>query len=99
VTWREVVAARWRTRRAKRARRWYCDHLPLYRQSAIYARSGVELERSTLAECAATGSGRLITAGTLTRGTPVFSKPEDELMLRFDLFAQASVCGHFAHMG
>lgn len=28
----------------------YCDHLPLYRQSAIYARSGVELERSTLAE-------------------------------------------------
>jgi len=28
----------------------YCDHLPLYRQSAIYARSGVELERSTLAD-------------------------------------------------
>jgi hypothetical protein len=28
----------------------YCDHLPLYRQSAIYARSGVELERSTPAE-------------------------------------------------
>jgi transposase len=27
----------------------YCDHLPLYRQSRIYARSGVELERSTLA--------------------------------------------------
>lgn len=35
----------------------YCDHLPLYRQSQIYARAGVELERSTLAdwvgECAA----------------------------------------------
>jgi transposase len=28
----------------------YCDHAPLYRQSAIYARSGVELERSTLAD-------------------------------------------------
>src|ERR1700680_2871362 len=28
----------------------YCDHLLLYRQSLIYARSGVELDRSTLAE-------------------------------------------------
>jgi transposase len=28
----------------------YCDHLPLYRQSEIYARHGVELERSTLAD-------------------------------------------------
>jgi transposase len=28
----------------------YCDHLPLYRQSGIYARDGVELDRSTLAE-------------------------------------------------
>lgn len=28
----------------------YCDHQPLYRQSAIYARSGVELDRSTLAD-------------------------------------------------
>ncbi len=27
----------------------YCDHLPLYRQSKIFARHGVELERSTLA--------------------------------------------------
>lgn len=27
----------------------YCDHQPLYRQSGIYARAGVELERSTLA--------------------------------------------------
>ena len=27
----------------------YADHLPLYRQSQIYARSGVELDRSTLA--------------------------------------------------
>jgi len=28
----------------------YCDHLPYYRQSQIYARDGVELDRSTLAE-------------------------------------------------
>jgi len=28
----------------------YCDHLPLYRQSGIYAREGVDLERSTLAD-------------------------------------------------
>ena len=27
----------------------YCDHLPLYRQSRIFARDGVELDRSTLA--------------------------------------------------
>jgi hypothetical protein len=29
----------------------YADHLPLYRQSQIYAREGVVLERSTLADC------------------------------------------------
>ncbi len=28
----------------------YCDHLPLYRQSEIYAREGVELARSTMAD-------------------------------------------------
>lgn len=28
----------------------YADHLPLYRQSEIYAREGLELERSTLAD-------------------------------------------------
>ena len=27
----------------------YCDHLPLYRQAQIFARQGVELDRSTLA--------------------------------------------------
>ncbi|MCB1563862.1 MAG: IS66 family transposase [Alphaproteobacteria bacterium] len=27
----------------------YCDHLPLYRQSQIYAREGIDLSRSTLA--------------------------------------------------
>ena len=28
----------------------YCDHLPLFRQSEMYAREGVELERSTLGD-------------------------------------------------
>src|SRR5262245_20992478 len=28
----------------------YADHLPLYRQSEIYQRQGVELDRSTLAD-------------------------------------------------
>lgn len=28
----------------------YCDHLPLYRQSEIYARQGVEIDRSTMAD-------------------------------------------------
>jgi transposase len=28
----------------------YCDHLPLYRQSSIYAREGVDLDRATLAD-------------------------------------------------
>jgi transposase len=37
----------------------YADHLPLYRQAQIYAREGVELERSTLAEWVA-GCFRLV---------------------------------------
>jgi transposase len=28
----------------------YCDHLPLHRQAEIYARSGIDLDRSTLAD-------------------------------------------------
>ena len=28
----------------------YCDHMPLYRQSEIYAREGLELDRSTLSD-------------------------------------------------
>jgi transposase len=28
----------------------YCDHIPYYRQSQIYAREGIELDRSTLAD-------------------------------------------------
>lgn len=37
----------------------YCDHLPLYRQSEIYAREGVELDRSTLADWVG-GASRLL---------------------------------------
>jgi transposase len=37
----------------------YGDHLPLYRQSEIYAREGVELERSTLADWVG-GTSRLL---------------------------------------
>jgi transposase len=37
----------------------YADHLPLYRQSEIYARHGVELERSTLADWVGGTSGLL----------------------------------------
>ena len=37
----------------------FCDHLPLYRQSQIYARQGVVLERSTLADWVAGAARRL----------------------------------------
>lgn len=33
----------------------YCDHIPLHRQSRIYARDGVEIERSTMAGWVARG--------------------------------------------
>ena len=37
----------------------YSDHLPLYRQSEIYAREGIELDRSTLADWVG-GTSRLL---------------------------------------
>jgi transposase len=37
----------------------YCDHLPLYRQAEMYAREGIELERSTLADWVG-GTSRLL---------------------------------------
>ena len=37
----------------------YSDHLPLYRQSEIYEREGVEIDRSTLAEWVG-GTSRLL---------------------------------------
>jgi transposase len=36
----------------------YCDHLPLYRQSQIFARHGVEIDRSTLANWVGGDPGR-----------------------------------------
>ena len=48
----------------------YADHLPLYRQSAIYAREGVELERSTLADWVGATSALLRPlVGALTKET------------------------------
>ncbi|MCB1872579.1 MAG: IS66 family transposase [Gammaproteobacteria bacterium] len=41
----------------------YADHLPLYRQTAIYSREGVELKRSTLAEWVAQMSSLLAPLG------------------------------------
>jgi translocation and assembly module TamB len=41
----------------------YADHLPLYRQSGIYAREGIDLDRSTLAEWA----GNLAVTGSIER--------------------------------
>jgi len=52
----------------------YADHLPLYRQSEIYAREGVELSRSTLADWVG-GASHLLNplvsalAGYVTSGT------------------------------
>lgn len=37
----------------------YCDHAPLYRQSLIFARAGVELDRATLADWMAQGAALL----------------------------------------
>ncbi len=37
----------------------YCDHLPLYRQSQIYAREGIDLDRSTLADWVGAASNLL----------------------------------------
>ena len=53
----------------------YADHLPLYRQSEIYARQGVELERSTLADWVG-GTSQLLTplVDTLRRYVMAASK-------------------------
>jgi transposase len=37
----------------------YCDHIPYYRQSQIYAREGLELDRSTLADWGGAASALL----------------------------------------
>lgn len=50
----------------------YCDHLPLYRQSQIYAREGVQLERSTLADWVG-GASRLLESLVESIGRHVMS--------------------------
>lgn len=44
------LARRRRFYRIVQSAAYYCDHLPLYRQSQIYARAGLELDRATMAE-------------------------------------------------
>src|SRR5438552_6437150 len=56
----------------------YCDHLPLYRQSEIYARDGLDLDRSTLRIGSARRSGccsRSSTASATTSSPPRRSTP------------------------
>jgi transposase len=50
----------------------YCDHQPLYRQSEIYARQGVEIERSTLAGWVG-GSTELLALLVAALGKHVFA--------------------------
>ena len=51
------LARRRRLYRIVRSAAYYADHLPLYRQSQIYARDGVELERATMAEWVGAAEG------------------------------------------
>ena len=53
----------------------YCDHLPLYRQSEIYAREGVELGRSTLADWVG-GTSRLLSPLVEAIGRHVLATPK-----------------------
>jgi transposase len=56
----------------------YCDHLPLYRQSEIYARHGMELERSTLADWVG--------------GTAQLLEPLVEALRRYALAGEQAAC-------
>lgn len=56
----------------------YCDHLPYYRQSQIYARDGVELDRSTLADWGGAASALL---------DPLLGALEDYVMAAHKLHA------------
>jgi transposase len=46
----------------------YCDHLPLYRQSEIYAREGIDVARSTMADWVGKASALLAPLITALRG-------------------------------
>jgi transposase len=56
----------------------FCDHLPYYRQSQIYAREGVELDRSTLADWGGAASALL---------DPLLGALEDYVMAAHKLHA------------
>jgi transposase len=47
----------------------YADHLPLYRQSQIYARQGIELDRSTLADWVGRAAAELRPSTSAVRAT------------------------------
>lgn len=64
----------------------YCDHLPLYRQSEIYARENVDLQRSTLTDWVGR-STRLLTPladhiGALVRAGPALFADDTPLKLQ-----------------
>ncbi len=61
----------------------YADHLPLYRQAQIYARQGIALDRSTLADWV----GR---AAFLLR--PIHQRLLDQLKASAKLFADETTC-------
>jgi transposase len=56
----------------------FCDHIPYYRQSQIYARDGVELDRSTLADWGGAASALL---------DPLLGALEDYVMAAHKLHA------------
>jgi len=56
----------------------YCDHLPFYRQSQIYARDGVDIDRSTLADWGGAASALL---------DPLLGALEDYVMSAYKLHA------------
>ena len=71
----------------------YCDHTPLYRQAQIFARQGVDLDRSTLRP---TGSAVLVGGWKRsTRGSPPISSPppSSSLTIRRFLCSIPAVAG------
>ena len=55
----------------------YCDHLPLYRQSKIFARQGIEISRATLANWVGRGIAAL---------TPITNRMRVDALARSRLF-------------
>lgn len=55
----------------------YCDHLPLYRQSKIFARQGIEISRATLANWVGRGIAALL---------PIVDRMRVDVLARSRLF-------------